>query len=237
MPRTKKKSVGRYLKRNTLNIAIIAAVLLLVAAIFAVAVLVVELSRPAQPEQTQQPSSQTEQQPAPDQPPSDNPLPDTSGGPEDDLTAPFDGRMEYLADGKLLVTYDDTKLKLTTDGEGLYSLIGTDGSQMPRMDLQQLSGSLSELENDAAERLCIGILQAYYYTAPETQAITISQTARATDSYTAVLSAPAYEGAPAVAAKIRLMQLDKQLWYAIVLMPEGADALAAEQAFDNLMMQ
>ena len=30
MPRTKKKSVGRYLKRNTLNIAIIAAVLLLV---------------------------------------------------------------------------------------------------------------------------------------------------------------------------------------------------------------
>ena len=237
MPRTKKKSVGRYLKRNTLNIAIIAAVLLLVAAIFAVAVLVVELSRPAQPEQTHKPSSQTEQQPAPDQPPSDNPLPDASGGPEDDLTAPFDGRMEYLADGKLLVTYDDTKLKLTTDGEGLYSLIGTDGSQMPRMDLQQLSGSLSELENETAERLCIGILQAYYYTAPETQAITISQTARATDSYTAVLSAPTYEGAPAVAAKIRLMQLDKQLWYAIVLMPEGADALAAEQAFDNLMMQ
>ena len=108
---------------------------------------------------------------------------------------------------------------------------------MPRMDLQQLSGSLSELENETAERLCIGILQAYYYTAPETQAITISQTARATDSYTAVLSAPAYEGAPAVAAKIRLMQLDKQLWYAIVLMPEGADASAAEQAFDNLMMQ
>ena len=91
MPRTKKKSVGRYLKRNTLNIAIIAAVLLLVAAIFAVAVLVVELSRPAQPEQTHKPSSQTEQQPAPDQPPSDNPLPDASGGPEDDLTAPFDG--------------------------------------------------------------------------------------------------------------------------------------------------
>lgn len=236
MPRTKKKSVGRYLKRNTLNIAIIAAVLLLVAAIFAVAVLVVELSRPAQPEQTQQ-SSQAESLPAPEQQPSDNPLPDASGGPEDNLSPPFDGRIEYLADGKLLVTYDDTKLKLTTDGEGLYSLIGTDGSQMPRMDLQQLSGSLSELENETAERLCIGILQAYYYTAPETQAITLSQTARATDSYTAVLSAPAYEGAPAVAAKIRLMQLDKQLWYAIVLMPEGADALAAEQAFDNLMMQ
>ena len=62
MPRTRKKSVGRYLKRNTLNIAIVAAVVLVVAAIFAVAVLVVELSRPVQPAQPDQPS-QSGQQP------------------------------------------------------------------------------------------------------------------------------------------------------------------------------
>ena len=234
MPRTRKKSVGRYLKRNTLNIAIVAAVVLVVAAIFAVAVLVVELSRPVQPAQPDQPS-QSGQQPAaaqPDQPSTQTPAPQ-----EDAFVAPFDGKTERLAGGRLLVTYDDTKLKLTTDGEGLYSLVGTDGSQTPRVDLQQLSAPLSELEQDTLERLCIGILQAYYYAAPETQAITISGGTRTVDGYTAELSASAYENAPAVTARIRLMQLDKQLWYAIVLMPEGTDASAAEQAFDNLTLQ
>ena len=38
-------------------------------------------------------------------------------------------------------------------------------------------------------------------------------------------------------AKVRLMQLDKQLWYAIVLTPEGADGAAVLQAFDNLTLR
>ena len=97
---------------------------------------------------------------------------------------------------------------------------------------QVLSGQMDELE-----RLCIGILQAYYYLAPETQSITLTDGVRTADGYTCTLGAPAYEDAPAVTAKVRLMQLDKQLWYAIVLTPEGADGAAVLQAFDNLTLR
>lgn len=237
MSRTKKKSVGRFLKRNTLNIAILAAIVLLVAAIFAVAVLVVELSRPAQPVSPEepQPPAQSDEQPASEL---QLPVTDEPETPQEDtFTPPFDGTSELLADGRMMLTYDEKQLKLTTDGEGFYSLVGLDGAASARMDLQQLPALLSELENDELERLCIGILQAYYYLAPETQSITLTDGVRTADGYTCTLGAPAYEDAPAVTAKVRLMQLDKQLWYAIVLTPEGADGAAVLQAFDNLTLR
>lgn len=239
MSRTQKKSVGRFLKRNTLNILIILAVVLLLAALFSAAVLVVDLLR------TQEPAAPVQQPSAPEEPSSPDAQPgaptaqqppaDTDGPRPDALTPPFDGsRQELLADGRLLVYYDPEALKLTTDGEGLYSLVGLDGATTPRVDLQALPAALSELENDELERLAIGIVQAYYYLAPETGDFTVSSAERTADGYSAELLAPAYDGAPAVTAKVRLMQLDKKLWYAVALLPEGADTTAVLQAFDNL---
>ncbi len=237
MPRNKKKTVVRFLKRNTLNIAIILVIVLVIAAIFAVAVLVVDLSRPAQPAQTQQPEQSTQpvQTQQPEQP--DELRPADSVGMEDEITPPFDGCMEFLADDRLILTYDDTKLKFISSASGLFSLVGLDEEETPRMDLQRLSTSLGELETSELERLAIGILQAYYYVAPQTEQITVQNASRSAEAYTAELSAPAYDSAPAVTAKIRMMQLDKQFWYAIALMPEGADTAAVEQAFDNLTVQ
>lgn len=237
MPRTKKKSVGRFLKRNTLNIAIVAAIVLLVAAIFAVAVLVLELSRPAEPTEpeTVQPGLSEEQQPS-ELPQQSTPVqqqPEQQTPPE----PPFDGAMELLADGRLLVCYDETKLKLTTDADGFYSLVPLEDGQTARMDMQQLSASISELETAELERLCIGLLQAYYYLAPQTDDIALTDGERTQDGYTCMLRAEAYEDAPAVTAKVRLMQLDRQLWYAIALLPDGAEDAAVLQCFDNLTLR
>ena len=38
-------------------------------------------------------------------------------------------------------------------------------------------------------------------------------------------------------ADFRLIQAGGQLWYAMVLLPEGADTAAFQQAFDNLMFR
>lgn len=193
-----------------------------------------DLSYAVSPEEPQ-PPAQSDEQPASEL---QLPVTDEPETPQEDtFTPPFDGTSELLADGRMMLTYDEKQLKLTTDGEGFYSLVSLDGAASARMDLQQLPALLSELENDELERLCIGILQAYYYLAPETQSITLTDGVRTADGYTCTLGAPAYEDAPAVTAKVRLMQLDKQLWYAIVLTPEGADGAAVLQAFDNLTLR
>ena len=51
------------------------------------------------------------------------------------------------------------------------------------------------------------------------------------------MAAPALEDAAAARSKVQLFQIGEQLWYVSLLIPEGCDGTALEQAYDNLVIR
>lgn len=137
-----------------------------------------------------------------------------------------------LGEGALSVTYDANRMELT-ESEDLYS-ITEKGENAARLDIQRLKGSLHDLTQADKKSLAMGLLQAYYHVPPATQTITVTEEAELADSYVIALSAPASGETPAANAKIQLMQSRGRLWYAIMLVPEGADGTGMEQVFRDI---
>lgn len=240
MANKQKMTVGRFLKRNALYFFAVAAILLLIAVVVFGVLLVRELRSPAKPAEQETVQQETVE---PETPAAPEPLEEPEPEPEvlepgwqsdGSFVPPFDGSTVFLVGQSLALTYDSELLKLSENG-GLYTLSSVEGGSTPRMDMQQMMSSLDRLSDEELDRLAAGVLQAYYYVAPKTEDIVLSDVARTENSYYAHLSAPAYENAPAMEADFRLIQAGGQLWYAMVLLPEGADTQAFRQAFDNLM--
>jgi len=222
MARNEKMSVGRFLKRNTLYLIPAALLLLLAAALITVVILLLR-SPGSPPEPSQEQTAQTSHVQQTEQP--------------EVFQPPFEGTTKFLAGQKLALTYDEEKLQLTEDSNGLYSLTPVTGESTPRMDLQRLYGALDELSQEDLQWLAVSMVQEYYFMAPPAEKITLQEEAMTDTSYTAVLEAPAYLGANPVRMKLQLLQIHGQLWYVTMLLPEGCDSAAVEQAYDNLVIR
>ena len=103
--------------------------------------------------------------------------------------------------------------------------------------MQKLNTSRELLKTAELERICIGAVQAYYYTAPATEDILLTVSENTDEVYDAQLSAPAYNGAPKAAARVRLLQLDGALWWLSAIYPDGEDCTALQQTFDSITVR
>lgn len=240
MPREQKMTAKRFFKRNVLYFLTAFALLVVVGCVVLGILFLGRFGASSQPETV--PNQEVEEvtplpeetDPPEDEQPVEEPPKEAGWQENGEFVPPFEGSTVTLVGQKLALTYDPGALKLSENG-GLYTLLPASGGKLPRMDMQQLSSSLDELADEDLNRLAIGILQAYYYVAPKTEDVVLSETEKTENSYFTVLDAPAYEQAPAMRAKFRLIQAGSQLWYAIELLPEDADTTAVEQAFDHLM--
>lgn len=241
MPKQEKMTVGRFFKRNTLYFITAFAFLALIAIVIMGIMLVRGFGTSSQPEQIQQEQKEENVQPPEEVPADPEPLeaepPKEPGWQANgEFVPPFEGTTTFLVGQKLALTYDPDQLKLT-ENSGLYTLLPISGGKTPRMDMQQLPTSLDALTDEELDRLAIGILQAYYYVAPKTEDIVLRDTEKTENSYFTVLTAPAYENVPEMNARLRMIQVGSQLWYAVMLLPEDGNTSALEQAFDNLMFR
>ena len=103
--------------------------------------------------------------------------------------------------------------------------------------MQKLSTSRELLKTAELERICIGAVQAYYFTAPATEDFTVTVLENSDAVYDAQLLAPAYNGAPEVTARVRLLQLDGALWCLSAIYPGGEDCAALQQTFDSIAVR
>ena len=108
--------------------------------------------------------------------------------------------------------------------------------QLARLDVQKLNTSRELLKTAELERICIGAVQAYYFTAPATEDFTVTVLENSDAVYDAQLLAPAYNGAPEVTARVRLLQLDGALWCLSAIYP-GEDCAALQQTFDSIAVR
>jgi len=244
MDKRRKNSPIRFIKRNTLYILLILLICVLVAALV---FMVWQIVKMVGPEETVPPVAEqeivqpTEPAPKPEEPPAAQP---EEAEPAEDVLSqlpgafvpPFDGITKFLSNQKLALTYDGTKLQLA-ERDGLYTLTGLDGQALPRLDLESLPVSLDDLTEEERTELAVGLLQACYYVAPATADIACEVTELTENNVAMTLSAPAHLDAPAMKAKVRLMQVQDKFWYAIALIPEGADGAAVEQAIDHLTIR
>ena len=234
MERQRKQTPGRFLRRNKPYFLLVLALVLLIAAVIFCVKIVRELYTPAQPsvpasaqepvtpvqpatELGQQPDS-TEQEPEPDEP-------------------VFPGTTVYLADGRLRAVYDPDALRMDSSTEGLDSFLPIPDGQLARLDVQKLNTSRELLKTAELERICIGAVQAYYFTAPATEDFTVTVLENSDAVYDAQLLAPAYNGAPEVTARVRLLQLDGALWCLSAIYPGGEDCAALQQTFDSIAVR
>ena len=243
MARDRKMTVGRFLKRNMLYIILTSILVLLLAAVIAVLILLFRSpEQPADepaPSQTIQAEPPAEQKPEvqPEQPPVEQPpqQPAQSELPEV-FQPPFEGKTKFLANQKLALTYDDSLLTLK-ESDGLYSLLTLSGEATPRMDLQKLQGSLADLTEEDRQWLAVSMVQKYYYLAPPAEQITLQEMDSTQTVWSVSMEVPAYRDAPAAAVRLQLLQVRDQFWYAILLLPEGSNGAALEQAYDNLVIR
>ena len=121
--------------------------------------------------------------------------------------------------------------------EGLDSFLPVTDGQLARIDVQKLNTSRELLKTAELERICIGAVQAYYYTAPATEDFIVTVVENSDDIYDVQLQAPAYNGAPKAAARVRLLQLDGALWCLSAIYPDGEDCTALQQTFDSITVR
>lgn len=234
MERQRKQTPGRFLRRNKPYFLLVLALVLLIAAVIFCVKIVRELYTPAQPSVPAsaqepvtpvQPATELGQQPD-----------STEQEPELDEPA-FPGTTVYLADGRLRAVYDPDALRMDSSTEGLDSFLPIADGQLARLDVQKLNTSRELLKTAELERICIGAVQAYYFTAPATEDFTVTVLENSDAVYDAQLLAPAYNGAPEVTARVRLLQLDGALWCLSAIYPGGEDCAALQQTFDSIAVR
>lgn len=233
--RRKRSPAVRFLKRNGLYIMIIAALLLMIAAAITIVTQVKKLS-PAKQEEPAQTVSEPAAQPAQDTKTEETPGDTTeeqTPADESVYTPPFAGKTVLLADGKLVMTFDEEALTMQESG-GLGSLTDADGAQVSRLDVQKLDIDMSLFKQSELERICIGAVQAYYYLAPETKDFTVSNAVKEDDHFEAAIDAPAYDTEAAVAARVALWKIDGACWCVSAICPEGEDGAAIFAAFSSI---
>ena len=201
MERRRNRTPGRFLRRNKPYFLLALTLVLLTAAVIFGVKIMRELRTPAQPSV-----------PASVQEPVTPAQPETDGSEQEqepEQTAPaIPGTTVYLAEGRLRAVYDPDVLQMDSSTEGLDSFLPVTDGQLARIDVQKLNTSRELLKTAELERICIGAVQAYYYTAPATEDILLTVSENTDEVYDAQLSAPAYNGAPKAAARVRLLQLD-----------------------------
>ena len=230
MERRRKQTPGRFLRRNKPYFLLALTLVLLTAAVIFGVKIMRELRTPAQPSV-----------PASVQEPVTPAQPETDGSEQEqepEQTAPaIPGTTVYLAEGRLRAVYDPDVLQMDSSTEGLDSFLPVTDGQLARIDVQKLNTSRELLKTAELERICIGAVQAYYYTAPATEDILLTVSENTDEVYDAQLSAPAYNGAPKAAARVRLLQLDGALWCLSAIYPDGEDCTALQQTFDSITVR
>lgn len=230
--RRKRSSFERFIRRNGLYIMIVLALILVAGAVFAVVTQVKRLS-PAKEQETtiseevvQPASEETAQESGEEMQPEE-------AVDESLYVPPFDGKTVLIAGGKLVLTFDEDALTMT-ETDGLVSLTDAEGTQKARLDVQEISADLSLFKTDELERICVGIVQAYYYLAPETKDFTVTAEAKDGAVFSATVAAPAFDTEAAVTAKVSLWRLDGRSVTVSAVFPEGEDGSAVFAAFSSI---
>ena len=233
--RRKRSPAMRFIKRNGLYIIIVCVLLLVAGAVFAVVGQVKRLS-PAKQEEPAQTTSEVVQQPE-QEAASSNTSGETASEQEPvDESAyvpPFSGRTALLADSGLVITFDDDALSWE-EAENLISLTSTNGAQKTRLDVQKLGADVSLFKQSELERICIGVVQAYYYLAPETKDFTVTDAGWNGDCFTATVNAPAYDTEAPVSARVALWKTNGKSWCVSAICPENEDGAAVFAAFSSI---
>ena len=236
MERRRKQTPGRFLRRNKPYFLLALTLVLLIAAVIFGVRIVRELYTPAQPSvpaSAQEPVSPVQPETQPEQQPD---APEQEPEPATDEPS-FPGTTVYLAGGRLRAVYDPDALRMDSSTEGLDSFLPIADGQLARIDVQKLNTSRELLKSAELERICIGAVQAYYFSAPTTEDIAVTVLENSGDVYDAQLLAPAYNGAPEVNARVRLVQLDGALWCLSAIYPDGEDCAALQQTFDSISVR
>lgn len=230
--RRKRSPFERFIRRNGLYILIALVLILVAAAVFAVVTQVRRLS-PAKEQETTiseevvKPASEEAAQETGEEAQPEAPVDESVYVP------PFDGKTVLLADGKLVMTFDESTLTMS-ESDGLVSLTDAEGVLKARLDVQEISADLSLFKTDELERICIGIVQAYYYLAPETKDFTVTAEAKDGAVFSAAVNAPAYDAEAAVTAKVSLWRLSGKSYTVSAVCPEGEDSAAVFAAFSSI---
>lgn len=234
MPRNRNMTPGRYLRRSKPYLIFAVALIVLIAAV----ILVVRQVRSMSSAQKPDPSSTAQTQPSQDA--ADKPQPGTPSEPDvpasNVYVPPFDGTVTPLANSLLRAAYDEAQLKLTSDAQ-LDSFTSVTDGQIARIDVQKLRSSMELLKKDELSRVAIGVLQGYYYAAPATEDISITVSTDTDGEFAAALSAESYGGAPAITARVRLLELDGSLWCVSAIFPDGEDCAALQQTYDSIIVR
>ena len=238
MEQRRKQTPGRFLRRHTPYFLLALTLVLLVAAGIFAAKIVRELRAPAQSGEApsiQEPVSPA--QTAQEQQPEQAQDPDASETQTAQETPAAAGTTVYLAGQRLRAVFDPEKLRMDSSEEGLDSFLPLTYGQLARIDVQKLNTARELLKTAELERICIGAIQAYYYTAPPTEDFVVTVLENSNMVYDAQLTAPAYGGAPELTARVRLLSLDSALWCLSAIYPAGEDCAALQQTFDSIAVR
>ena len=225
MANERKVTPGRYLKRHKPYFLLILALVLVAVSVILIVRQVKNISgsTPGDVPQDAQ-TSQTVQTPG-------DTTPATPETPADTQTP--EGVSVKFADGALTLYYDDAQLHPTRSGQ-LESLLPLAEGQTARLDVQPLNATLKMLKDAELSRICVGVLQAYYYAAPATGDVTVTVLEDSDGVYDAALHADAYGGAPDVDARVKLVEVNGTLWCVSAIYPAGEDCAALQEAFETL---
>ena len=232
----RKTTPVRFLKRNRLYITAALVLVLLAAAAVAVISQVRSLSPAKNQEQQTAQTGQTIKTPEQTQTPESKPdEPDAAEEPADEsvYTPPFDGKTVLIADGRLVMTFDEAALTIS-ENDGLLSLTDKDGARKSRLDVQEIGTDLALFKTSELERICIGVIQAYYYLAPETKDFTVTDAVSEDGYFTATVTAPEYDTQSQVTARVGLWKLDGKSYCVSAVCPVWEDSEAVFQAFSSI---
>lgn len=135
------------------------------------------------------------------------------------------GALRLEMPGDLLLEENREKTRVTVRN-------GTD--TLPRLDGQQIQAK-EPLEEEYV-RLAAGLLQAYYADPPETGDIEVTPESGLPHAY--ALRTAARGETPAMTARVRFLMTGNQLWYLILLSPEGQEpGTALTSVFNTARME